>query len=312
MPVSVEEATIPDSIEELEHLSGNFEADYPQICKKYNVRPLRILKFGLTMPPLPIKEADVNLVSGNQSASNMTLDEKQAGQSKRTRKFLGEKREALIQEFLRKANQDYESSKNIQTSWTRTSSPYVSRYKYTATVDIEAKERNDSLDSLYKLEIRGYKLSLAMSDVLSTMAPSMTNLVEINLYNCRLTEQHVTFINNLMVLGSLRTVSIDRNPLIPETSHAVLLSEWSCIRFLSLRENNISDAGANAIAAALKSNRIMVGLDLFGNKIQKYGAWGLADALKENNVLQSLNLGRNRLGDEGVSILLEVTELSNE
>ena len=257
------------------------------------------------MPPLPIKEADLSStrISGYQIAS----DEKQSGQSKRSiaspcRKFVSEKREAMIQDFLKKTNQDYPSSTK---PWTRTSSPYISRYKLTATIDIEPKDGDDSLDSLYKLEIRGYKLSLAMSDVFNTISNSMNNLVEINLYNCRLNEQHISFINNLMVLGSLRIVSIDRNPLVPEAAHASLLAEWSCIRLLSLRGNNIGNIGAKAIALALKSNRILVSLDLFGNKIQKYGAAGLAEALKDNNVLQSLNLGKNCLGDGGVSVLTE-------
>ena len=91
--------------------------------------------------------------------------------------------------------------------------------------------------------------------------------------------------------GVIRYVVIDRNPDISDTNYALLLAEDS-LRSLALRGmifllitgNYIGDAGAKALANALKVNRMLIALDLFDNRIQRFGA----EALGEVNNLSNL------------------------
>lgn len=54
------------------------------------------------------------------------------------------------------------------------------------------------------------------------------------------------------------------------------------------------------IAAMLKDNPMITGLDLYDNQIGEAGTRRLATILKGNNTLRSLLLKKNRIGDAGV------------
>jgi hypothetical protein len=113
-----------------------------------------------------------------------------------------------------------------------------------------------------------------------------------------------------MGVSSITDLSIDNNPLIPETMFASLFVEGDfSIRILSLRANGITSIGTKAIAANLKPNRTVASLNLWHNRIEKDGADALADAIKGNPILFSLNLAFNPIGDEGIINLCMV--LSN-
>lgn len=70
---------------------------------------------------------------------------------------------------------------------------------------------------------------------------------------------------------------IDQNPGITETLFAGFIGEDSNIKTFSARSNSISDAGAKAIAAALKVNRSLTILNLWDNRIRRDGAEAIAD-----------------------------------
>ncbi|MFH1462054.1 MAG: hypothetical protein ABIF12_03855, partial [bacterium] len=69
---------------------------------------------------------------------------------------------------------------------------------------------------------------------------------------------------------------------------------------LDLDYNRIGDAGALALADALKVNRTLTSLNLGRNGIHAEGAQALANALRVNTTLTSLDLSYNRIGDAGV------------
>lgn len=75
---------------------------------------------------------------------------------------------------------------------------------------------------------------------------------------------------------------------------------------VSLRCNNISDAGVARIADVLSGNRQLTALSLWGNAITSRGAIALAKALRQNRTLLSLSVGHNRIGDAGIVALAEV------
>ena len=72
---------------------------------------------------------------------------------------------------------------------------------------------------------------------------------------------------------------------------------------LGLRNNEIGDAGAIALAKALKVNTSLTSLDLHYNEIGVAGAIALAEALKVNTTLTTLDLRINQIGAAGAIAL---------
>jgi Ran GTPase-activating protein (RanGAP) involved in mRNA processing and transport len=77
--------------------------------------------------------------------------------------------------------------------------------------------------------------------------------------------------------SNIRELFIDQNPGVSEILFAGFISEDSNVKTLSARSNNIGDAGAKAIAAALKINRSLTILNLWDNRIRRDGAEAIAD-----------------------------------
>ena len=77
------------------------------------------------------------------------------------------------------------------------------------------------------------------------------------------------------------------------------------LTILGLNSNQIGNAGASALADALRVNTSLTELNLYNNQIGDAGATALADALKLNTSLTTLNLNSNQIGDDGASALAD-------
>jgi Ran GTPase-activating protein (RanGAP) involved in mRNA processing and transport len=86
------------------------------------------------------------------------------------------------------------------------------------------------------------------------------------------------FLINLTTNSNIRTLSIDQNPFISDLLFANLITEESNLKSLSLRGNQLGDAGVKALANSLKVNRYLLHLSLWDNKIQKEGCEALSEA----------------------------------
>ena len=75
------------------------------------------------------------------------------------------------------------------------------------------------------------------------------------------------------------------------------------LQSLGLFNTQIGIAGAQALGAALQINHTLQSLDLHWNTIGDAGAQALGDALQVNQSLQSLNLGYTQIGNMGVQAL---------
>jgi hypothetical protein len=75
------------------------------------------------------------------------------------------------------------------------------------------------------------------------------------------------------------------------------------LELLDVRGNEIDDAGAKDLAAALKVNATLTSFDLSENKIGAPGAKDLAAALKVNTTLTTLDLTANEIGAAGAKDL---------
>jgi len=70
-----------------------------------------------------------------------------------------------------------------------------------------------------------------------------------------------------------------------------------------LSENEIGDAGATALAEAIKENKTVTKIVLSGNEIGDAGAMALAEAIEENRTVRFFYLSENKIGDEGAIAL---------
>lgn len=166
---------------------------------------MNLLKFGMPLPPLPLKEARVSsLISlapldraGSFKKSLATIlasdDEAPANPSdassnlalntiKQTRKVMNDRREGSIQEFLKKAQIDSGSTSNLfsPSPYVKNLLPYTSRFRYTPTMNLEHSEADDQDgESLYKVEMRGYRIPIPSLEALHSVSHSMANLTHL-------------------------------------------------------------------------------------------------------------------------------------
>ncbi|KAJ3231890.1 Leucine-rich repeat-containing protein 71 [Chytriomyces hyalinus] len=185
---------------------------------------------------------------------------------------------------------------------------YFSRYKFRPTICIESRD-GDEDEEIYKVEVRGWKTSTKVLEILSLSLTSCSTITNLVLWNCNLNDSHFPSILSAVLTANIKTLALDQNPAIPGHLYALLLSEDSLVKHLSLRMNRITCAGAKAIASTLKLSRMIVSLNFWCNSIGKDGAAELAEALKFNQTLSSLSLAKNMIGDEGVAAFAKV--LSN-
>ncbi|KAI9093064.1 hypothetical protein DFS34DRAFT_567948, partial [Phlyctochytrium arcticum] len=185
---------------------------------------------------------------------------------------------------------------------------YASRYRFSPTIILESLESDDE-DDFQRLEVRGWKLPVAIMEVLSGVIPACGSITNLILWSCGLDELHFPLLLNTILSTNIRVLTLDENPNIPEHLFAYLLSEESSIRSLSIRSNNIGDVGAKAISEQLRINRMLSHLNLWNNKITKEGAEALAESLRFNQTLTSLSLACNDIGDDGAIAFSKV--LSN-
>ena len=154
--------------------------------------------------------------------------------------------------------------------------PYISRFRYTPTIDVETTENEDE-EEIYKIEVRGWKLSVAAFDAFNSAATSCTTITHMSLWNCGLNESHFNILNSTILTSNIRSVVLDMNPDIPDTHFALLIGEESLLKSLSIRSNGITDNGAKAISNALKKNASLASLNLWDNKVSRDGAEQIAD-----------------------------------
>uniref|UniRef100_UPI00398E689D leucine-rich repeat-containing protein 71 n=1 Tax=Pristiophorus japonicus TaxID=55135 RepID=UPI00398E689D len=175
---------------------------------------------------------------------------------------------------------------------------------------IQTEQENDESKLVKAIYIRGWMIDQRFIFIFQKCLPALSNLQIINLWNVGLTETTFTALIAIMrQCYSLRTVVLDGNP-IPHQPYHLLLGEDITIHHLTLRNNQIDDAGAKLIGAALstikKCNKTLLSLTLSFNHITDEGAIYIADGLRLNRTLLWLSLAYNQIGDRGAIKLAEV------
>ncbi|KAJ3293813.1 Leucine-rich repeat-containing protein 71 [Borealophlyctis nickersoniae] len=279
---------------EAHEYTGNFETDYLDACRRANTKPLTILKIGHPLPPIPIA-----IASPPASVADAKEGDTAGGNAEAT--------PAASADAPKPGDGDGVATTDVARRQPRLMN-YQSRYRYTPTLVVETTDTEEE-EEVYKVEMRGWKIRPGLMEVLSQVVPACSTITHLTLWNCGLTEPHFHLLLTTVLTASIRVLTLDQNPSIPDTLFAYLITEESSLKSLSLRANNITDAGAKALAAALKTNRVLTSLSLWDNRVGKEGAEAVAEALRVNATLGCLSLGRNSVGDEGAVAFAKV--LSN-
>ncbi|KAI8616896.1 hypothetical protein BC830DRAFT_1115993 [Chytriomyces sp. MP71] len=317
--------TVAQVILETPPLTGIFDNDYNETCRHLQLGPFewpRVRRIGHPLPPLPeprTTEPPTSLSSydsiSNDSMLSIAATDKEiaatadtVGENKGSSAILGpvsqseNARIASISPAVSAANLALPPTHG---SVKETTAKYVSRYRFQPTLCVETREADDE-EEVYKVEVRGWKLSAKVLDIVSTVLTSCPSVTHLVLWNCNLTELHFPALLGAVLTANIKTLTLDQNPGIPETMYAYLISDDSLVKHLSLRMNKITCVGAKALASALKINRIIVSLNLWCNSIGREGTGELAEALKFNQTLSSFSLAKNPIGDDGVAALAKM------
>ncbi|CAJ0932067.1 unnamed protein product [Ranitomeya imitator] len=202
---------------------------------------------------------------------------------------------------------------------------------------IRVELEGEDARSVREVSIKGWKIDEKMMGVFAKCLPALTNLQKINLWNVGLTD--ATFSSLVTMLQScpgVKVLSLEGNPLPDQSYHRLISDDLGLVQ-ISLRNNQISDVGAQLIGRALQglkvANKNLAALVLSYNHITDLGAGYIAQvrtdpllvqgpqgrnrkvmtrnhallqALRFNRSLLSLNLSSNLIGDQGALALAEV------
>ncbi|CAF3653656.1 unnamed protein product [Adineta steineri] len=173
--------------------------------------------------------------------------------------------------------------------------------------DIVSNE-TDSIDQITTLYMKAWQLDQHFIDILKRVLPLQEQLHTLNFNFVGLNQQTFSgFVELCQGIKSLKSVSLDGNPLASEYFHLLIENDDSKILNLSLRFCNITDTNAERLANALgnmsKQNWRLLTLNLSGNQIGDNGGKSFATALRYNRTLISLNLSSNFLTDKSGILL---------
>ncbi|CAG9323770.1 unnamed protein product [Blepharisma stoltei] len=122
------------------------------------------------------------------------------------------------------------------------------------------------------------------------------NVKQIRFNNCDLNEDLIAMIIEIISLDHINWLQIDWNPGLQDYKYSELLRGDSKLQVLSLKACNLGDNALSYICEALKENKKLKTLDLYGNRI--YSLTPIAEMLEVNRSLMHLNLAKNELTDE--------------
>jgi Ran GTPase-activating protein (RanGAP) involved in mRNA processing and transport len=150
-----------------------------------------------------------------------------------------------------------------------------------------------------------------VAPIATALRESNTSLQRLLLANCGLTDASAPRIADVLSVNqrsAIECVDLQRNALsdVGATALAAGIRTNRRLKTLVLRFNHIGDAGASAIGTALSTGSAPVReLDLGGNRIGGVGMLGLARAFQSlHSELERLNVRQNQCTDEGAVALV--------
>lgn len=146
--------------------------------------------------------------------------------------------------------------------------------------------------------IRNHVLDTGTLKCLICLLPLHQNVTELYLYNVAMSRFAVNLLSTTLPrCVSLMKLHIDYNRLDDPSVFAKILAVNMPARSISLRGNDLRDAGAISLAQALAKNTWVQTLNLFGNQIGDRGGTAIVSKLRYNTMLKSLSLSCNACAD---------------
>eukprot|EP00929_Paragymnodinium_shiwhaense_P091748 TRINITY_DN5164_c0_g1_i2.p1 TRINITY_DN5164_c0_g1~~TRINITY_DN5164_c0_g1_i2.p1 ORF type:complete len:436 (+),score=110.35 TRINITY_DN5164_c0_g1_i2:116-1423(+) len=148
-------------------------------------------------------------------------------------------------------------------------------------------------------------------EVLEPLLRATRTLKLLNLEKSRLTCEFLKALSKSEVLARVETLNLRNNNIGNAGAQAFASSRYlQTVSVLNLKQNNIGDKGVGFMAAMLAKNSSIRLLNLRRQTpaLTDASAEALATALRTNGGLTSLRLRRNRIGDAGASALALAAE----
>ncbi|XP_063078326.1 dynein regulatory complex subunit 5 isoform X2 [Engraulis encrasicolus] len=133
------------------------------------------------------------------------------------------------------------------------------------------------------------------------------SLLELNLSHNLIGDRGARAVGKLLNTSRLRSLSLYDNQIRGAGAQALghALAKNTTLLSLNLRLNRLGDEGGQAIAQALLKNQTLLSLHLGSNQLSEPTAMALSQALAKNSTLRSINLSCNKLGADGGKVLEE-------
>ncbi|XP_060075179.1 leucine-rich repeat-containing protein 71-like [Ylistrum balloti] len=276
----------PNKTPEPYSCTGNFLADFTELCKRSNMAVIPPVVHR-ARPPTSQSQVESSKPEKGKEKGKTSAQQQQSEVEPDPELMEGEPVEPPPKTFVLKEKFEY--------------------FKPSVQVEMENYDKPDTVTEIF---IRGWKIDEAMMSTFAQCWPVMEKLHTINLWNTGLTGETVTMMAHCIPnIVNLRTLILDGNCVAAENWHE-LMSEESPLQNLSLRHCGITNKGAQSIGGALgnikKANMKLISLNLAGNMIGDVGAEHIAMGLRMNRTLMSLSMASNQIGDNGAIKLGEV------
>ncbi|CAL1679907.1 unnamed protein product [Lasius platythorax] len=154
------------------------------------------------------------------------------------------------------------------------------------------------------------EVSICILDALSTTLQKYNTITVLKLSNCQINAYGILQIAQMLTeFECLIDLNLDNNPNVQE-NYFLLCTPATNLRYLSLKMCKLSDKGVQKIADELKywdlpNNPKLIALNMADNDITDIGAEYIAAMLRTNRSLQSLVLTGNKIHDDGALLIIQ-------
>jgi Ran GTPase-activating protein (RanGAP) involved in mRNA processing and transport len=148
---------------------------------------------------------------------------------------------------------------------------------------------------------------------LSKTLPAHDETKVISLVNTGLNDQSLNHVTNALAKSNVTTLFLSKNNITSAGASALAaaISGNNTLISLDLSDNKIDDKGIIELANALASKHALATLNLSGNLISKAGAEAIHKAFGPGqHALVELQLSRNNLGDDGAAQIAELIKVN--
>ncbi|XP_011701644.1 PREDICTED: uncharacterized protein LOC105458209 isoform X2 [Wasmannia auropunctata] len=176
-------------------------------------------------------------------------------------------------------------------------------------------EHPKRMENVQELECKGQEVSICILDALNTTLQKYNTLTVLRLPSCQINAYGVLQIAQMLTeLECLDDLNLDDNPNAQE-NYYLFCAPARNLRYLSLRMCRLSDNGIQKIANELRyrdppDNPKLIALNVADNDITDVGAEYIAAMLRTNRSLQSVVLTGNAIQNDGASLIIQELSMS--